>query len=169
MEISAQTGQPNRSARHEPGGRKQTMTWLSITVMLVLSVLAVGAPTPATAASSSGAIRISDAHCHEDDGYIACMTAEGVATETITPVGNAIYTGYMKTTSSVTDPAGDLVFESTGTSHYQRLFKDDLLHLLSTRARTTITRSDGVVCTFTSTFHEVSGQVQFDQTESECS
>ncbi|HEX6292239.1 MAG TPA: hypothetical protein VFZ66_23825 [Herpetosiphonaceae bacterium] len=141
-----------------------------VVAVTVLTLLVVGvvAGAPAYATPGSGAIRISDSNCHDDDGYTACMTAEGVANETFTPAGHAIYTGQVRATFRLTDPAGALVYEGESTSHFQRLEKDELLHLLSQQIRSTTTRADGVTCTFTYTMHLVNGEIQFDRSETEC-
>ncbi len=136
--------------------------------VLTFLVLGVGAGSPVLAASGNGAIHISDSNCHDDDGYTTCMTAEGVANETITPSGNAIYSGHVRTTFTLTDPTGALVYTGSSESHFNRLDKDAMLHMLSSRATSTMTRSDGVTCTFTSIVHLANGQIQFDHTETEC-
>lgn len=136
--------------------------------MLVFVVMGALAGSPAQAAPGNGAIRISDSNCHDDDGYLACMTAEGVANETITPSGNAIYSGYVRSAFVLTDPAGALVYEGESASHFQRLDKNELLHMLSNHVTSTTTRSDGVTCTFTYAVHLANGQIQFDLSETEC-
>jgi hypothetical protein len=136
--------------------------------MLALLAISVFAGSPAFATSGNGAIHISDTNCHDDDGYIACMTAEGVANETITPSGNAIHSGHVRTTFTLTDPAGVLIHEGESESHFQRLHKDEMLHLLSDRSSSTMTRADGVTCTFSYTAHLANGQLQFEHNETEC-
>lgn len=145
----------------------QRSVWRGLTV-LALVVMGCLAGSPVHAATGNGAIRISDSNCHDDDGYVACMTAEGVANETITPSGNAIYSGYIRSTFILTDPAGALVYEGTSESHFQRLDKNELLHTLSNQVSSTTTRSDGVTCTFTYAVHLANGQIQFELTENEC-
>jgi hypothetical protein len=142
----------------------------AITRVAILTLLAISmfAGSPALATSDNGAIHVSDANCHEDDGYTACMTAEGVANETVTPSGNAIHSGYVRSTFTLTDPAGVLIHEGEAESHFYRLDKDDLLHMLSNRTSSTMTRSDGVTCTFSYTAHLANGQIQFEHNETEC-
>ena len=170
MAIVPQTGQPNRRARHAPGGRNHTMQWRSVIVMLVLSVLTLGLPAPAAAASRSGAIHMSDAHCHDEgNGYITCFTAEGVTTETLTPTGNAIYTGHLRSSATVFDAAGHVVTTSSGMRHYHRLSQDEMLHVLAEHMRTTFTMPDGSICTTTYAVHLANGQLQFEHSATECS
>ena len=137
-------------------------------VLLLFLTLGVGAGSPVLAAPGNGALHISDSNCHDDDGYTACMTAEGVANETITPSGNAIYSGSVRTTFSLINPAGALVYTGDSQSQFNRLDKDAMLHMLSSHATSTLTRSDGVTCTFTYSAHLANGQIQFDHTETEC-
>lgn len=136
--------------------------------VLALGVMSVLIGSPAHAAPGNGAILISDSNCHDDDGYLACMTAEGVANETITPSGNAIYSGYVRSTFILTDPAGALVYEGSSTSQFQRLDKDELMHMLSNHVSSTTTSSAGVTCTFIYAVHLANGQIQFDLAENEC-
>ncbi|HEY0606348.1 MAG TPA: hypothetical protein VGD58_25720 [Herpetosiphonaceae bacterium] len=145
----------------------QRSIFVGLTV-LALGVMSLLIGSPAQAAPGNGAIRISDSNCHDDDGYLACMTAEGVANETITPSGNAIYSGYVRSTFILTDPAGALVYEGSSESHFQRLDKDELMHMLSNHVSSTTTSSAGVTCTFTYAVHLANGQIQFDLSETEC-
>jgi hypothetical protein len=137
-------------------------------VMLVFLAIGVFTGSPAFATAENGAIHISDSNCHDDDGYIACMTAEGVANETITPSGNAIHSGYVRSTFTLADPAGVLIYEGESQSHFQRLDKDEMLHMLSDHSSSTMTRSDGLTCTFSYTAHLANGQIQFEHRETEC-
>lgn len=138
-------------------------------LVLMLLVMSVFAESSVHAAPGNGAIHISDAHCHDDDGYITCFTAEGVANETITPSGNAIYTGYVRVTFILRDPAGTLVSEGSSESHFQRLDTDGLLHVLSQQLSSTMTRADGTSCTSTYHAHLVNGEIQFEHDETVCS
>lgn len=138
-------------------------------LVLMLLVMGMFAESPVRAAPGNGAIRISDANCHDDDSYVACMTAEGVANETITPSGNAIYTGHVRATFILRDPAGALVYEGTSESHFQRLDTDGLLHVLSQQLSSTMTRADGTTCTSTYRAHLANGEIQFEHNETVCS
>ena len=171
MEIPAQTVQPNRRARHVPGGRKKIRQWLSVIGMLVVSVLAVRTPAPAAAASSSGAIHINNAGCftEEESDFTLCYTLEGVTTQTMTPVGNVIASGSLKVTSTTYDPAGALVLAWSGTQHFQNLTRGDRLHVQSNHLRTTTTTADGSPCTVTIRFHEANEQTQFNYIATDCS
>lgn len=138
-------------------------------LVLMLLTMGVLAESPAHAAPGNGAIKIRDANCHDDDGYVACMTAEGVANETITPAGNAIYSGHVRATFILHDPAGTLVYEGSSESHFQRLDTDGLLHVLSQQLSSTLTRADGTTCTSTYRAHMVDGAIQFEHDETVCS
>ena len=134
MEISAQTVQLKGIAGHEPGGRKNTMKWFSVLVMLVLSVLAIGTPAPAVAASSSGAIHVNDSGCftEEESDFKLCYTIEGVTTQTMTSTGNVIASGSLKVTSTTYDAAENLVSAWSGMQYFQNLTRGDRLHVQST-------------------------------------
>lgn len=147
------------------GIRRSVLIGMAVLALLVMSL---SAGSPVYASSGNGAIRISDSNCHDDDGYIACVTAEGVANETITPSGNAIYSGYVRTTFILSDPSGALVHEGSSTSHFQRLDQDEMLHMLSNHASSTIMMSDGTTCTFTYAVQLANGQIQFEHNVTEC-
>lgn len=98
------------------------MKRLVLLALLALSFLVGGLATTASAASSNGAIKINDAHCHyEDDGAGYCATANGVATETETRAGNMIYTANMRVTFANYDATGSLISTTIGKSHQVRL------------------------------------------------
>ncbi len=151
------------------------MTRFILLTLLALSVLVGGLPTAASAAARNGAnvVNLEDAH-EEPDGTITYITLKGVTTETLTPTGNTIHTGNLRTTATVYDANGALVLTSAGTQHQLRLVKDPStgdatpFHVWSDRLATTVTYPDGRVCTFTFTIQYVNGQFRIMNDEVVC-
>jgi hypothetical protein len=113
------------------------MKRLIVFALVALSLLAGGVPTNAFAAASSGAHHLNDSHCHDEgNGYVICYDTTGVATETLTPSGNAIYTGKVRSTATVYF-RGELVSTTSSTRQYHQLWFDELLQVLGDRMSTT--------------------------------
>ncbi len=147
------------------------MKKLIVSALLAVSIVGGSLPSVAAAASSSGAIKIADQHCHtEPDGYTTCFAVDGVATETVTPSGNTSYTGHMKTAFTAYDAAGARLATTTGTNHAVRLFKHggEQVQVLTERVTSTTTLADGSACTSTYTMQYVNGQIRFHTVEHVC-
>jgi hypothetical protein len=138
--------------------------------------LSVGSlPSAAFAAARSGAQVVDLEHSHEEpDGSITYFTLKGETNSTLTPEGNTIYTGNVRTTATMYDGAGNRVLTSEGTQHQARLTKDpstgnsENLHVWSDRLASTITYPDGRVCTFILAIQYANGQFQIWTDEVVC-
>lgn len=136
--------------------------------LFALALIAGSLPGAAVASTraSSGAHVIDFAFDHEEpeDGSIWYFTLKGVATGTLTPEGNKIYTGNMRGTSTLYDADGTFVMRGEGTSHQLRLIQEptggdnENFHVWSDRFAMTMTYADGSVCTFTFTLQYVNEQ-----------
>ncbi len=140
----------------------------TLLALVALTVLAGGLPAAAFAAASNGAIHLEDAHCHDEgNGYVICYDTKGVTTETLTPSGNAIYTGNVRSTATVYF-RGELISTASTTRHYARIFFDELLQVLGERITTTEVIVGGKTCTYTYTVHMANGEIQFENNEVVC-
>ena len=144
------------------------MKRLMLLALFALTLLAGTLPGAAFAAASNGAYVIDDAIYHvEPDGFRVDVTVKGVATQTLTPAGNMIYTANMKTTQALSDPNGTLVFSSEGKIHQLRLITepvsgdvDQPYRIVSDRFASTITFPDGSTCNYSYRLHMVDGVIK---------
>ncbi len=141
------------------------MQRLILLALLAMTVVAGGLPTPVSAA----AMPVDLTFCHaETSGYTTCVTLQGITTETLTPAGNASYTGSLNETQVGRFSDGTLDYESTSRIHFHNLQQDQMLHVLGNQLTSTRTNADGTTCVTTYRAHFANGQYQFEHTETVC-
>ena len=145
----------------------------------ILTALAIGAfaisatqaAAPAQAATSSGATVVNNTQCYHvstKPGYTQCLTVKAESKETITRSGNTSYQVNGHQTSTIMDPAGQVVGQSTYEIHYQLLARDGVIHESGEHLSYTIPLA-GKTCTFESDFHYANGSVRHSNFQIGCS
>lgn len=77
---------------------------------------------------------------------------KGPVHSTTTPSGNVSYSANVSFSETITDPNGNVVYQTSSDQHYHNLSKDDLLQELSNHAKGTFSIA-GQDCAFSYAFH----------------
>lgn len=124
--------------------------------------------TPVTsAAPGNGAEPYNLSGCYTDSGSTYCYAEKGVFNYTTTPSGNVTFTGNGRSSLSVTDPSGVVIYSASNKYHYQGLDKDEVQHEFGTHSTFTYSYG-GMTCTEYVAFHVVDNHVQFNRYNQMC-
>lgn len=144
----------------------------SILIALTIGAFALAAPSAATlahAAPGTGA-HVDTSQCFPSSmgsGYTACYTTRGASNEITTPSGNVSSYFNGTITFTIKDATGQVVYQSTHESHYQRLVQDGVVHEEGQHVSDTFSLN-GKTCTFQSDFQYANGAVRHSAFQSGC-
>lgn len=144
-------------------------------ILMTLAIVAMavaGLPAAATAEAAPGTgARVDATQCFPSSigsGYTACYATKGASNETTSPSGNVNSQFNGTITFSITDPTGQVIYQSTHEEHYRRLVQDGVVSVEGQHVSDTFPLN-GKTCTFQSNFQYANGEVRHSQFQSGCS